>query len=163
MSRTTILRCKQNSGFTLIELMVSVTVVAILVAISIPAYSAFKEKARVAQARSDLKGLQTAIQVLATDTDRWPGPNPVGIVSNGEVWDLNDPNAGLTVASPSFVNWHGPYLPLIKKDPWGNDYFFDPDYEIAGVNYPVVGSFGANKQGPNLYDSDDIYVVLPTL
>ena len=146
-------------GFTLIELMVSMAIVAILVAISVPAYSEFKEKAKIAQA--DLKNLQSAIQVLATDTDQWPGPNPVGIVANGEVWDLNSPSGGIIVAG-SFPNWRGPYLPAIKKDPWGNDYFFDPDYEIAGVNYPVVGSFGPNKLGPNVYDSDDIYIVLPT-
>ena len=151
-----------SKGFTLIELMVSVAIVAILVAISIPAYSQFKEKAKIAQAQSDLKGLQTAIQILATDTDSWPGPNPIGVVSNGEVWDLSSPGAGL-VAGGSFLNWNGPYLNLVKKDPWGSNYFFDPDYDISGVNYPVVGSFGPNKQGPNSYDSDDVYVVLPTL
>ncbi|HEX9878741.1 MAG TPA: prepilin-type N-terminal cleavage/methylation domain-containing protein, partial [Candidatus Binatia bacterium] len=128
---------RNKGGFTLIELMVSLAVVALLVAISIPAYSSFKDKARIAQAKSDLKGIQTAIQVLATDTDLWPGPNPVGAVSNGEVWDLTDPNAGLMVATGSFLNWNGPYLSLIKKDPWGNNYFFDPDYEIAGIKFPV--------------------------
>ncbi len=135
---------------------------AILVAMAIPAYSGFREKAKIAKAKSDLKSLQTAIQVLATDTLQWPGPNPIGTVSNGEVWDLNVPDAGLIVAG-SFSSWKGPYVPMIKKDPWGSNYFFDPDYDIAGVNYPVVGSFGPNKQGPNVYDSDDVFVILPTL
>jgi hypothetical protein len=42
------------------------------------------------------------------------------------------------------------------------DYFFDPDYYIGGVKYPVLGSFGPNKVGKNVYDSDDVYLVLPS-
>ncbi len=153
---------KKSAGFTLIELLVSVAIVGILVAIAIPAYSSFKEKARIAQAKSELKGLQSAIAALANDTENWPGPSPVGAVANAEVWDLNSANAGLVVGG-TFTNWNGPYVPSVKKDPWGSDYFFDPDYKINGVDYPVVGSFGPNMGGQNAYDSDDIYVILSTL
>jgi len=153
---------KKNSGFTLIELLVSIAIVGILMAISIPAYSSFREKARVAQAKAELKTLQTAIEALANDTENWPGPNPVGVTASAEVWDLNSTSAGLVV-SGSFANWNGPYVQLIQQDPWGSDYFFDPDYQINGVDYPVVGSFGPNMAGQNAYDSDDIYLVLPTL
>jgi type II secretory pathway pseudopilin PulG len=142
--------------------MVSVAIVAMLVGITIPAYSQFREKGKVAQAQSDLKGLQTAIQVLVTDTEQWPGPNPIGIVSHGKVWDLNSSNAGI-IPTSSFPNCRGPCLPLIKKKPWGSDYFFNPDYNIAGVDYSVVGSFGPNKLGPNAYDSDDAYIILPAM
>jgi len=153
---------KKDSGFTLIELLVSIAIVGILVAIAIPAYSSFREKAKIAQANTDLKSIQTAIQILASDTQFWPGPSPIGVVANAEVWDLNSASAGL-VAAGSFTNWNGPYVQLVQKDPWGSDYFFDPDYEINGVDYPVVGSFGPNMAGQNAYDTDDIYLVLPTL
>ncbi len=153
---------RKDGGFTLIEVLVSIAIVGILVAIAIPAYSSFREKARVAQAKAELKTLQTAIEALANDTENWPGPSPVGVVADAEVWDLNSAGAGL-IASGSFTNWNGPYVQLVKKDPWGSDYFFDPDYEINGVDYPVVGSFGPNMAGQNAYDTDDIYLVLPTL
>ena len=153
---------KKSAGFTLIELLVSIAIVGVLVAIAIPAYSSFKDKARIAKAKSELKGLQSAIAALANDTENWPGPSPVGTVTNSEVWDLNSANAGLVVAG-GFTNWNGPYVVTVKKDPWGSDYFFDPDYQINGVDYPVVGSFGPNKAGQNAYDSDDIFVILSTL
>ncbi len=156
------LNTRKDSGFTLIELLVSIAIVGILVAIAIPAYSGFREKAKIAQVKAELKTLQTAIAALANDTEKWPGPSPVGVVANAEVWDLNSTGAGL-VASGSFTNWNGPYLQLVQKDPWGSDYFFDPDYEINGVDYPVVGSFGPNMAGQNAYDSDDIYLILPIL
>ncbi len=156
------LNTRKDAGFTLIELLVSIAIVGILVAIAIPAYSGFREKAKIAQAKAELKTLQTAISALANDTENWPGPSPIGVVVNAEIWDLNSTGAGLVLAG-SFTNWNGPYVQLVQKDPWGSDYFFDPDYKINGVDYPVVGSFGPNMAGQNAYDTDDIYLILPTL
>ncbi len=113
---------RKDAGFTLIELLVSIAIVGILVAIAIPAYSSFSEKARIAQAKAELKTLQTAIEALANDTENWPGPSPVGVVANAEVWDLNSAGAGL-IASGSFTDWNGPYAQIVRKDPWGSDFF----------------------------------------
>jgi hypothetical protein len=101
------------------------------------------------------------MEMLASDTEKWPGPNSVGVTANQEVWDLNSSNAGLVAATGGFPDWNGPYVQSVPKDPWGSDYFFDPDYQISGVDYAVVGSFGPNKVGQNVYDSDDVYLILP--
>lgn len=151
-----------SSGFTLIEIIVNLTIIGILLAIAIPAYTIFKDKANSAKAKSDLRAVQIAIELLASDTEKWPGPNSVGVTANQEVWDLNSSDAGLVTATSGFPNWNGPYVQSVPKDPWGSDYFFDPDYKIGGVNYAVVGSFGPNKVGKNIYDSDDVYLILPT-
>ena len=50
----------------------------------------------------------------------------------------------------------------VPKDPWGSDYFFDPDYYVKGVKYAAIGSFGPNKCCQNKYDSDDVILLMPT-
>jgi len=154
-------RSKPSRGYTLLELFIVIALIGILVATAIPFYERYKEKARIVQVYTDLKEIQLGIELLATDTEKWPGPHDVGKIADVEVWDLNAGNAGLVATNGAFPNWSGPYMQSVPKDPWGSEYFFDLDYDINGKDFAVVGSFGPNKIGKNLYDSDDIILVLP--
>ncbi len=153
-------RAKNSRGLTLIEMMIVIAIIGILAAIAPPQFSAYIEKAKIAEATAELKGIQLVIELLAIDTDRWPGPNDAGVIADQEVWDLNAANAGLVATSGAFPGWSGPYITSVPEDPWGNNYFFDPDYTIGGVSYAVIGSFGPNGVGPNQYDSDDVIITL---
>ena len=157
------LRPKHSMGFTLIELIVCLSIISALTGISIPTYKNYSNKAKCAQALGDLKEIQYAIELLSMDTDRWPGPSNAGDIAAGganEVWDLCSPQAGLVATNGGFPGWNGPYMDSVQKDPWGSDYFFDSDYRINGEDFAVIGSFGPNKVGPNQYDSDDVIIVL---
>lgn len=151
---------KGDQGLTLLELIVNITIISLLAAIAIPAYVTFRDKARIAQAKSDLHNIQLAIEQLANDTAQWPGPRPVGVVTKTAVWDLSANAGGLVKASKSFTNWRGPYMKSVPKDPWGNNYFLDDSYIISGTKYAVIGSFGPNGCCKNKPDSDDIVVTL---
>jgi general secretion pathway protein G len=155
-------KSKHVRGFTLIELLIAVAIIGILSAIAVPSLSAYRDRAKVAAAKAELKQVQNAIGLLEADCNRWPGPSTPGVTANQEVWNLNSPNAGLVATNGGFPDWYGPYVQSVPLDPWGNNYFFDPDYTLNGTTVAVVGSFGRNQVGPNVYDSDNVILILPT-
>ena len=154
--------CLDKRGFTLIELIVVVAILSGLMVSALMAYSSFRDKAKKVQALAQLKKIQLAIENLALDTDQWPGPNPVGELASKNVWDLTTKAAGLVDYNKNkFDNWNGPYIDSIPKDPWGNNYFFDPNYIINKQRFVVIGSFGPNGTGQNRDDGDNIVIILP--
>ena len=63
---------KKSRGFSLMELMVIVSILSVLSAIAIPNYLRHREKSKIAKATSELKLLQRKIQDLGHDTGFWP-------------------------------------------------------------------------------------------
>jgi prepilin-type N-terminal cleavage/methylation domain-containing protein/prepilin-type processing-associated H-X9-DG protein len=76
---------KGRAGFTLVELLVVIAVIAILAAILFPVFSIAREKARQTGCVSNLKQISTGVQMYLQDYDGtyplndWPGgrPNPI--------------------------------------------------------------------------------------
>jgi prepilin-type N-terminal cleavage/methylation domain-containing protein len=64
---------KTRHGFTLIELLIVVVIIGILAAIAIPKFSNTKEKAYVAQMKSDLRNLVTAEEAFFADSVKYTG------------------------------------------------------------------------------------------
>jgi len=58
---------RSRPGFTLIELIIVVTIIGILAAMAIPKYAATKEKAYVVSLKSDLRNLVTAQEAYFAD------------------------------------------------------------------------------------------------
>ena len=152
---------KQNTAaFTLVEIMVVVAIVGILTGMAIAGFRTARRTAFLHRVRADLRVISGAIEQLAFDTNQWPGGVPAGETSNPEVWDLNSPAAGLSSSDGRFTNWHGPYMKNVPRDPWGQPYFFDPDYTVNNQTKAAVGSFGPNRAGRNQYDADNIYEIM---
>ena len=64
---------KDQDGFTLIELMVVVLIIAILIAIAIPTFLGLRKRAQDRAAQSDLRNAFTAAKAFYTDADSYVG------------------------------------------------------------------------------------------
>ncbi|MCI5839601.1 MAG: prepilin-type N-terminal cleavage/methylation domain-containing protein [Peptoniphilaceae bacterium] len=67
---------KKRKGFTLIELIIVIAILAILVAVAVPKYSASREKAAITAHNTNVRMLQTAASTAIADglTDfTWTG------------------------------------------------------------------------------------------
>jgi type II secretion system protein G len=159
-------------GFTLIELLVVIAIIGILAGIVLAALNSARDNAKSAHARATLHSLRNAIELLVNDTGLWPGhktPDQIESGSANEIWDLAPSSEGITSTDGLYPQWRGPYMGNVPLDPWGQPYFLDTDYAVdsAGnpcqsscVNVVAVGSFGPNGVGQNVYDSDDIILIM---
>jgi len=77
------LRQRISAGFTLIELMIVVAIIAILAAIAIPAYQDFLIRAQVAEGMSLASGAKSAVWDFVSNTGRFPPANQsAGLAKN---------------------------------------------------------------------------------
>ncbi|OOG52860.1 prepilin-type N-terminal cleavage/methylation domain-containing protein [Rhodanobacter sp. B05] len=66
---------KMQKGFTLIELMIVVAIIAILAAIAIPAYQDYLVRAQVSEGATLMDGGKTAVAEFYSNYGRLPGTN----------------------------------------------------------------------------------------
>jgi general secretion pathway protein G len=105
-------RQSQTNGFTLIEVMVVVVILAILAAIIVPRILKRPEQARIVAARQDILGIQNALSLYKLDNGFYPS------TAQGIQALVTKPSG-----SPKPENWaSGGYLKKVPVDPWGNQY-----------------------------------------
>ncbi len=66
---------KNMQGFTLIELMIVVAIIAILAAIALPAYQDYVARSQVSEAMTLTSGAKTAVTEYYADRGAWPSSN----------------------------------------------------------------------------------------
>lgn len=73
MTLTNINTMKKDRGFTLVELMIVIVVIAILAAISIVAFAGIQQRSRDASRLSDVEGIQKSLTTYVGDDDTTSG------------------------------------------------------------------------------------------
>ncbi len=133
---------KRQRGFTLIEIMVVVVILAVLGALVVPKILENVDKARVTRAQSDIRAIQTALDMYRLDNFKYP------TTEQGLQALVTQPN------DPTIANYRsGGYLPSLPKDPWNNPY----QYVSPGANgrdYDIISYGRDGKPGGEGYDAD---------
>ncbi len=129
-------------GFTLIEIMVVVVIIAILGALIVPKVMSRPDEARIVAARQDIGSLMQALKLYRLDNRRYPS------TEQGLQALVQKP-----VQAPQPDNWKaGGYVERLPLDPWGQPY----QYLNPGLRGEVdVFSFGADGEaGGEGHDAD---------
>ena len=135
MSTMKALRSPRIRGFTLIEIMVVITILGILAALIVPRVVGRTDDARIAAAKQDIASVMQALKLYRLDNGRYP------TTEQGLQALISKP-----AAEPVPMNWkQGGYLERssVPKDPWGHPY----QYLSPGLRAEVdVFSLGGDGQ-----------------
>lgn len=77
---------RKSSGFTLVEMLCTIALVAILVAMLFPAYSAIMAKTKQARCASQLRQVHQVIALYANDHDQYYPPTYGSLVDPSATW-----------------------------------------------------------------------------
>ena len=135
---------KKQRGFTLIEVMIVVTIMALMIAAIAPNLFRNVVKEEATRVASDIRQVESALKFYRLDNYRYPSQSQ-GLEA--------------LVSSPSGSGagkWNGPYLDKLPTDPWGIQYqYLNPGthgkqieiYTLGGDN--VEGGEGSDKDWGN--------------
>ena len=140
--RASLPRCRR--GFTLIEILVVIVIIAILASLVAPSIFQNVGAAKDATARSQIEMLGAALDAYRLDNGKYP-PTALG---------LEALNTKPTDESAS--NWRGPYLrKALPLDPWRHPYIYKAPGEVNPRGYDLL-SYGADGQPGGEGENADI-------
>lgn len=117
-----------RAGFTLIEVLLVMVIIAILASVVVPKFTKRSQQAKETAAQSDIANLELALDSFEIDTGRYP-TNTEGIKA--------------LVKEPVNTqdDWKGPYLKRgVPTDPWGNEYNFKQPGQYNENGYDLWSS-----------------------
>lgn len=101
----------RQKGFTLVEMLLVLVILATLAAIVVPKFAGRSEQAKETAAQTQIANFEIVLDAFEVDNGFYPKG------SDG----LDD-----LVEEPSNAkNWRGPYMKEIPNDPWENEYVYE--------------------------------------
>ncbi|MBU8870732.1 MAG: type II secretion system protein GspG [Gemmatimonadales bacterium] len=168
---------RSDSGFTLMEVVIAVALVAILAVSLGPLVMKNLQDGKVSRAQSDVQAIGNAIETFYKDTGSWPNtqndgtgtvdyltssPTILVAATGGITFTSQDDNTTLSnqliLNTPTYststrphlsAGWNGPYMGADSLDPWGMPYVVNMEYVGDATHTVLVVSAGPNKT----YDS----------
>ncbi|MCW3065477.1 MAG: prepilin-type cleavage/methylation protein [Solirubrobacterales bacterium] len=131
-------RVQDEKGFTLIELLVVILIIGILAAVAIPAFLNQRGKAYDANAKSDVKTAQTAMETYATDNNG----DYSGASTKAALVAIEPTLSSATLANPT-VTANTYTVTVTAKGPGsGTDTFSISRASDGSITYPCTGTKG---------------------
>ena len=132
---------RQQRGFTLVELLVVITIIALIMGIVGPRVLNYLSDSRAKAAKIQIESFSSALDLYFLDTGRYP---------NG-----SEGLAALVRRPGNIAAWNGPYLKggVVPPDPWGTPYVYrspgqNGTYDI--LSYGADGTEGGTGAGQDI-------------
>ncbi len=133
---------RRTRGFTFIELVVAIAILAILATIVLPRVMGKVDDAAVAKAKADVRNIVTALDLYKLDNFSYPSTDQ-GLAA------LKSKPGG----QPEPANWKaGGYVEQLPKDPWNRDYEYLSPGQHGEIDVWSLGRDG--KPGGEGADAD---------
>lgn len=135
--KTLTLRDRQR-GFTLMELLIVIIVIAVLAAIALPRFINSGLRSKEASLKSDLKIYRNAVQLFLNDTGAYPATLAALSATTSPASGLDSAGSVKTITA---ADWKGPYIDSIMSDPVSSNSF------TYAVTSPNVGKVTSSASG----------------
>lgn len=129
----------KKNGFTLIEILVAATIIAVLTAVGVTSYTSINKRSRDAKRKSDLEQVRSALEMYRTDNGSYPGTSAGFVLLTGLTSDL--------------VSTYMPSIPADPKSTFtpSSDYYYSPIGTSPFYSYCVCAELeseaGSNNCG----------------
>jgi type II secretion system protein G len=110
------IRNKTKRGFTLVELLIVIIIIAVLAAVAIPKFANSSQRSKDSALRAELKLLRNAVELFKNDTGVYPAALADLALEQGSAPATGMDSAG---ASKPIVasEFKGPYVSSVDNDP----------------------------------------------
>ncbi len=123
-------RRRAQAGFTLIEMLVVITIIGLIMALVAPRVLNYLSESKAKAAKIQIESFGSALDLFYLDSGRYP--------TSGEGL------AALVQRPGNMATWNGPYLKggVVPTDPWGNPYVYRAPGEHGAYDIMSYGSDG---------------------
>lgn len=126
----------KHRAFTLIELLVVIAIIGILASVVVVNVGSGRVKARDAKRISDLKAIQTAVELYFDDTGSYPGWAQCNSGKVPSYWNwsncTNDGNWDYTANDIAYLLTNKGYLSTMPKDPINKGGVSESPFQVYG-------------------------------